>query len=156
MTVAGDSGEANEIAIEHSQHPVHDLRFSPDQRWVSFKIFREARRMGPLYIARIEGHKAAPQDQWISIADPLWNGRNWWSPDGRTLYFLSLRDGFWCVWTQRLNAATKRPVGEPEALLHLHGRQRVNFNHCGYGLAPGELYLPFAEPRSNIWIADPL
>jgi Tol biopolymer transport system component len=156
MTLEPNSGETSEIRIESPEHPVHDLRFSPDQRWVSFKIFREARRMGPMYIARIDGNKVASRERWIPIADPLWNGRNWWSPNGRLLYFLSLRDGFWCIWVQRLNGSTKKPVGDPEALMHLHGQQRLNQNLMGYGLAPDRLYLTFWQVRSNVWIADPL
>jgi Tol biopolymer transport system component len=156
MILRVDSRETSDIDIDYPEHPVHDLRFSPDQRWVSFKIFREPRRMGPMYIARIDGLKVTPKAEWVPIADPLWNGRNWWSPDGRLLYFLSLRDGFWCIWIQRLNAATKKPIGEPEALLHFHGRQRLNQNQPGYGLAPDRLYFSFSETRGNIWIADPL
>jgi Tol biopolymer transport system component len=156
MTLEPNSGETSEIRIESPEYPVHDLRFAPDQRWVSFKIYRDARRMGPMYIAHIDGNKVAAQQEWIPIADPLWNGRNWWSPDGRSLYFLSLRDGFWCIWVQRLDGATKKPIGEPHALMHLHGQQRFNHNFMGYGLAPDKLYVTFFQVRSNVWIADPL
>jgi len=33
-----------------------------------------------------------------------------WSPDGKLVYFISTRDGFRCVWAQRLDAAGK-PAG---------------------------------------------
>jgi hypothetical protein len=71
-----------------------------------------------MFIARVEGNRVAEQSQWIPIADPLWNMRNWWSPDGATLYFLSLRDGFTCIWRQRLDSGTKQPIGEPAAVQH--------------------------------------
>jgi hypothetical protein len=34
-----------------------------------------------------------------------------WSPDSNLLYYLSKRDGFLCLWAQRLDPATKRPAG---------------------------------------------
>jgi len=34
------------------------------------------------------------------------------APDGATLFFLSNRDGFHCMWSQKLDPATKRPKGE--------------------------------------------
>ena len=36
-----------------------------------------------------------------------------WSPDGNLLYFLSERDGFRCIWGQKLDPASKRPLGAP-------------------------------------------
>jgi len=43
-----------------------------------------------------------------------------WSPDGNLLYFLSDRDGFRCLWAQRLDPATKRPVASPFDVHHFH------------------------------------
>ena len=60
------------------------------------------------------------------------------------------------MWVQHLNGATKKPIGEPEALIYLHGQQRFNHNVTGYGLAPDRLYMTFWQVRSNVWIADPL
>jgi hypothetical protein len=41
-------------------------------------------------------------------------------PDGNALYYASERDGYRCLWVQRLDAATKRPVGEAQVLQHFH------------------------------------
>jgi hypothetical protein len=36
-------------------------------------------------------------------------------------YFISNRDGYHCIWAQRLDPATKRPIGEAFGYEHFHG-----------------------------------
>ena len=43
-----------------------------------------------------------------------------WSPDGRTLYYLSDRDDFTCVWAQSLDPDTREPAGDPFPIAHAH------------------------------------
>jgi Tol biopolymer transport system component/predicted Ser/Thr protein kinase len=156
MTLDPETGKTEEIALHHPEYPVHDVRFSPDRHWVAFKLFMEARRYGPMFIARADGYRIAEQSEWIPIADPLWNMRNWWSPDGATLYFLSWRDQFACIWRQRLNPKTKKPLGDPVAVQHFHGESRsLNPNFLGYGMAADRLYFPLGTAKGNIWLAEP-
>jgi hypothetical protein len=109
-----------------------------------------------MFIAPSEAERLADQSQWIAIADKLWNSRNWWSPDGRALYFLSYRDGFGCIWWQRLDPGTKKPVGEPTALQHLHGVSHLaEPNRLGFGMASYRLYLSLGGAKGNIWLAEP-
>ena len=37
-----------------------------------------------------------------------------------SVYFTSDRDGYLCVWMQRLDPSTKHPIGAPIALEHFH------------------------------------
>ena len=86
------------------------------------------------------------------------NGRPWWSPDGGLLYLLSERDGFSCVWAQRLEPATKKLKGEPFAVLHFHEARRSLHGQpqVGFGPAISRDRLTFALPESsgNIWLAE--
>jgi hypothetical protein len=45
-----------------------------------------------------------------------------WSPDGALLYFLSERDGFRCLWAQRLEPTAKTPFGPAVPVHHFHSR----------------------------------
>ncbi len=39
---------------------------------------------------------------------------------GTRVYFTSTRDGYLCIWAQRLDPVTKHPLGPPFAYEHFH------------------------------------
>ncbi len=153
-TVDVETGRQQDLGLQHSQYPVSAVRFSPDQSWVSFALPSPA-----LSVSRMIGGTAQDQDQWISIeGHPRDGGHSWWSPDGNTLYFLSRRDEFHCIWARSLDPATKRPQGPFKAVQHLHGRLRYGTaggGQFGYALTGDKHYLPLRETKANIWLAEP-
>ena len=73
-------------------------------------------------------------------------------------YFLSERCGFRCIWSQRLDAATKKPIGEPLAVRHFHSaRQGLSAigdsGAIGLSFAGDSLYFALAEQRGDLWLA---
>jgi hypothetical protein len=84
-----------------------------------------------------------------------WSDKPRWSPDGNTLYFISDRDGFRCVWAQALQPDTKRPLGEPVAIYHFHS-SRLSPINTALGLleldvAKDKVVLNVGEVTGNIW-----
>ena len=153
-TLDVETGQQQDLGLQHSQYPVHSVRFSPDQNWVSFRPVGST-----VHVARMIGGAAQDQDQWISIGDsPLDRGHSWWSPDGNTLYFLSDRDYYRCIWARSLDPAAKQPRGPPKAVQHLHGSLRYDIgggSYFGYALTADKHYLPPRETKANIWLAEP-
>jgi hypothetical protein len=47
----------------------------------------------------------------ISKGKP-WDDKPNWSPDGKTIYFVSARSGFFNVWGIRFDSTKGKPVGE--------------------------------------------
>ena len=89
----------------------------------------------------------------------------WWGNDaprwfdgGNSVLYLSDRDGSRCIWSQRLNAKTKKPEGAPVAVQHFHSRRfsPVNVLPSNVDLAVGgkNVILNIGELTGNIWIAD--
>jgi hypothetical protein len=81
-----------------------------------------------------------------------------WSPDGNLLYFISDRDGFLCFWAQRLDPASKRPIGPPFSIYHFHGASR-SMTNVGLGalepaVARDTMTFNLAEVTGNIWMAS--
>jgi hypothetical protein len=140
------------------QHPKWNLsgpRFSPDGRWVVFHaILGPVRRQ--IFVAPVVDGAAAQESRWIPITDGLGLDRNAvFSPDASRLYFLSERDGFRCIWAQRLDRQYRpRDAAFPVVHLH-HSRQSLGAGATaavGLAAAPGKLIFSAAEFNGNIWI----
>jgi eukaryotic-like serine/threonine-protein kinase len=136
--------------LKHPTYPVLHGRFSPDNRWVSF-TFRTEPNRGRIMIAPIDGPKPVPESAWIMIAEVGANDWANWSPDGNTLYFPSPRDGSNCLWGQRIEAGSHRPVGDPFPVQHLHGRVSY-MPGTGFSAAGGRIAMLLVEETGNIWI----
>ena len=74
---------------------------------------------------------------------------------GNLLYFYSKRDGFMCIWAQRLDPASKRPSGAPFAVRHFHSARLAIPPVGSLGLAVAENKIVFTqrETAGNIWMA---
>jgi hypothetical protein len=78
----------------------------------------------------------------------------WWSPNGAILYFLSKRDGFFCIWAQHLNQSTKRPTGAPFDVAHFHGaRRKLEEIGFGPGVSRDQLIFTVRNSAGNLWSA---
>jgi eukaryotic-like serine/threonine-protein kinase len=142
--------------LQHPDGVLHSLRFSPDERWIAFHATNDpmTRR---IFIAPYIKGEAVGEDEWIAVT----GGTNMdreprWSPDGNLLYFISERDGFRCLWAQRLDPMGKRPRGSPFAVHHFH---RSRFNNrmgdtglIGLSLSRDKIFLSLEELTGNIWM----
>ncbi len=124
------------VLLKHPNDHLLYGRFSPDNRWVSFTVRTHPNQVY-IAIAPIDGPKPIPESAWITITRA--EAEDWanWSPDGKTLYFTSSRDGHKCLWAQRLAAGSYRPVGEPFPVQHFHGR--VSYRRGGWSAAGGRI-----------------
>lgn len=148
------SGERAEI-IQHPEYSLYQPHFSPDDRWITF-LAKTGQDRSRVYVVPFKGVGRHVLGDWIPVTD----GENLddkprWSPDGNLLYFTSERDGFRCIWAQRLAAVSKRPEGEPFGVYHFHTSRRSLMN---VGLGPLEisvarnaLIFNLGEITGNIW-----
>jgi len=144
--------------ISHSTYNIHGVELSPDGNWVAFHLPRPVSE--PVKIAPVRAGKAAAEEEWITVTTATGiNRRPWWSPDGNLLYFLSSRDNYQCIWAQPLNAATKRPRGEPIEVYPFHEARRslsiLQGANFGPAVVGGRIVFSLAEQSGNIWLAEP-
>lgn len=128
---------------------------SPDGKFMAL-IVRTPPDHHSIQVARLEGGTAAPQAEWIAVTEPgEWVDKPRWSPDGNTLYYVSDRDGFVCLWARRLNAATRKPVGEPKAVVHFHSVRNSLSTVFGLELsvARDKLVFNLDEGSGSVWLA---
>lgn len=135
--------------LKHPQYHLLYGRFSPDNRWVSFTERIQPHR-ARILIAPLYGPKPIPESAWIPIAEE--GPEDWanWSPDAKTLYFTSARDGHSCIWAQRIDPISHRPVGPAFGAQHLHGR--ATYQQEGWSAAGGRIAMVLAENTGNIWM----
>src|SRR5262249_16266867 len=112
-----------------------------------------------IFIAPVRGDAVPGEAEWLPVTDGSGLDRNAvWSPDGSLLYFLSERDGFRCIWAQRLDHGAKRPVGAPFAVHHFHQARHSlmpaqEVSRIGLSVVRNKIIFSMAETRGNIWLA---
>jgi Tol biopolymer transport system component len=158
LVFGGDPYQINALDLaSHQQRPLlkhaayHLLyaRYSPDNKWVSFTARVDASR-GRIAIAPVDGPTPVPEDAWVTIAEAGADDYANWSPDGKTLYFTSGRDGYNCLWALHFDPTLRRPTDEPFAVQHLHGR--LSFRHGGWSATAERAVLALAESSGNVWL----
>ena len=141
--------------VRHPSYSLYQPQFSPDDRFIAF-LAQTGEGRSRIYVTRVRGMERLDASEWIPItAGDLSDDKPRWSPDGNLMYFTSNRDGFMCIWAQRLQHDTRRPVGAPFAVHHFHTSRRSLAN---VGLGPLEtsvgrnaLVFNLGEVTGNIW-----
>jgi hypothetical protein len=136
---------------------LYSPRFSFDDRWLVFhaRIHPDATR---ILIAPYRDGAIAPSSEWIQVTSGEFeDDKPRWGPGDDRIFFLSRRDGFRCLWSQRLDPRTKQPRGGPELLMHFHEARRsmmhARFNQFDVAVARDKLLLTLADRTGNIWLS---
>jgi Tol biopolymer transport system component len=168
MRIALDQGAGRPFLVlvdlkDHKQTEIIRLKegqadspsFSPDGSWIAW-VQHSNPLTRQIFIAPARPSK---REEWI----PITEGSNLdrvprWSADGETLYFTSKRDGFVCIWGQRLTR-DKHPDGPPTAVAHLHTARLsadvTNTDVLGLAVTSKQIAIMLNEQTGNIWMAQP-
>ena len=101
-------GVMKTISIDTEETTWSNLSISPDSEWIVFDM------LGDIYRVSIGGGNAAPLIQSFD-----WNMQPTYSPDGKTIAFISDRDGASNLWLMDSNGKNARQLShEKTALIH--------------------------------------
>jgi eukaryotic-like serine/threonine-protein kinase len=104
--------------------PLYHPFFSWDDRWVVFKRLQSLAGLAQIMITPVRHGAAAGHAEWIAVTNGRYeDDKPQFSADGNTVYFTSTRDGYLCIWAQRLDPMTKHPLGSPFAFEHFHNSE---------------------------------
>ena len=132
-------------------------RLSWDGRWATF--YRNVPGgSAQIFVSPVMQDRPAVDADLIQITDgKTWDALSEFSPDGNILYFQSERDGARCLWGQRLDAKTKKPLGVPFPVLHFHkpglSLAHVMPGHRALTVARNKIILVAAERTGNVWLS---
>jgi Tol biopolymer transport system component len=151
-----DLSSRNEAAVAaHEKWGLFQARFSPDGAWVAFHTANTA-NIRQVYATPVSQEQPTASKTWVPIVTDH-GCHPTWSSDGSQLYHFSFRDGAFCPWVQRVDPATKRPIGAPRVVQHLHHpRLRATLGAAATNdVEAGYLYLTATEISGNIWMLKP-
>lgn len=146
---------AKRVVVQHASYNLWQARFSPDDRWISF-LAADAEGGTRLWIVPFAEGSLPREQEWIAVTDgQQWDDKPRWSPDGNLIYFTSLRDGFHCLWAQRLRPENRQPIGPALPVQHLHSA-RLSVDNAGVvmletAVTRDKLLINLGELSGNIW-----
>jgi len=115
--------------------------FSPDGRFVAFSTVGEGSPLhGDVFLMTADG-----RNEVVVAGHPAEDKLLGWTPDGRSLVFLSDRSGTWDIWT--VHIAGGKQQGEPELL-----KKDFGYYSEVLGFAPdGSLYYKTDTPLGGLY-----
>ena len=145
--------KARKVAYD-SAYSLYQAHFSPDGRWIVFEATKNGQSEPESTLCVI----SASGGPWTSITSGrYWHDKPRWSPDGRTIYFLSGRSEFFDVWGIRFNPVHGRPVGEPFCVTSFESpglRVSEPISLAELSVTRDRLALTLTEVSGSIWMLD--
>jgi len=152
-----DTPRRNAVArslLSDAAYDLYQARFSPDERWIVFEAVPGSNNQpsaSAIYVSPASGRP------WIRITDgKRWDDKPHWSPDGKMIYFLSARSGFFNVWAIRFDPVRGKPLGEPPRYRARQPQPDGSEIHPTIALSHTQdrLVLTVAQHSGNIWVLD--
>jgi len=143
------------VIASHPEYNLWQARFSRDHRWISFCAAKATEAgVSTIYVAPASG------GQWVRITEgKYFDDKPRWSSDGKILYFVSSRTGFFNVWGIQFDPGAGQPVGEPFRVTTFESPGQMILSNVRYmemALAADRLVLPIMEVSGGIWILENL
>jgi len=154
LTVA-DSPHAEVSARKIISDPAYNLwqpHFSPDGRWIVFEAYKPSPLESRLYVMLASG---GPRTQ-------ITDGKHWadkprWSPDGKTIYFVSDPGGGFNVWGIHFDPASGKPRGKSFQVTAFESPGPMvprQIPEVELSLTQDKLVLTMEENSGSIWVLD--
>ena len=141
--------------ISDPAYNVYQSHFSPDGRWIVFDAIRNLDQAveSTLHVIPATG------GPWIQITDgKYWDDKPRWAPDGKTIYFISGRGGFFNVWGIHFDPSKGEPVGEPFQVTTFANPSltipQQLIEGIGLSLSQNKLVLTVQDVSGSIWVLD--
>jgi dipeptidyl aminopeptidase/acylaminoacyl peptidase len=139
--------------ISDPSYDLYQSRFSPDGRWIVFEAVRYSPKTeSAIYVVPTAG------GPWTRLTkgEP-WDDKPRWSPDGKTIYYVSGVGGFFNVWGIHFDPNPGKPVGEPFRVTAFEKPSLMVpdfIPYVGLSVTQDKLAITVAEQSGSIWMLD--
>jgi Tol biopolymer transport system component/DNA-binding winged helix-turn-helix (wHTH) protein len=153
LNAAPNAETQMQVVASHPDYNLWQGRFSPDGRWISFNAYKATDgAVSTIYVVPASG------GSWIPITEgQFWDDKPRWSPDGKTIYFVSTRTGFFNVWKVRFDSSSGKPLDQPTRVTDFESTTQMimpNIVPMEMVLTHDKLILPMMETSGGIWILE--
>lgn len=131
--------------------------WSPKNEYLLFTRQSEGEGNKQIFAVRFPKSTASAERKWIPITEASQSSdRPRWSGDGKAIFYVSTRDGFFCIWGQTFDPEAGQVTGSPFAVMHYHNRRDsidvVAPRSFNLSVAGDSIYFNLGESSSSIWI----
>jgi Tol biopolymer transport system component len=130
-------------------------RYSPDGRWIVFEAewYESNGHHSTIYVTPADG--GGP---WTQITEGKhWDDKPRWSPDGRIIYYVSERKGFFNVWGIHFDPVKGKPEGEPFQVTTFDNPKLMVADvipKVGLSITEDKLIVTVAQVSGSTWVLD--
>jgi WD40 repeat protein len=147
---------ASTSALDGHSGSVGNADWSPASQYLLFTASPDGSRK-QTFAVRFPRAIGQPVGDWIPVTSELeWSDRPRWSGDGKTIFYLSNRDGFYCIWAQHFDLVLGKATGSPFAVAHYHNPRispdRVKQSSFAMAVSGDSVFLNLGEVTESIWI----
>jgi Tol biopolymer transport system component len=146
---------ASRSALDGHSGSVGNADWSPANQYLLFTALRDGNRK-QTFAVRFPRAIGQPAGDWIPVTSASeWSDRPRWSADGKTVFYLSNRDGFYCVWGQHFDRVLGEVTGPAFAVTHYHNPRispgRVKQSSFAMAVSGDSVFLNLGEVTESIW-----
>ena len=149
------TGQTAPLATSADGRSLNRPHLSHDNRWIAFRAMRPPQQV---YVAPFDRARPIPRPTGSRSAarNPMFVPSA--VASGRMLYLFSSRDGFRCLYAQRIDAGSGRPLGEATLVRHMHnvrvaggGGASVISTGAGNAVGRQQIIFDFPDQAVNVW-----
>ena len=152
LSAAPNAEKEMHIIATDANNDLWGPRFSPDGRWISYL----AQQSDDNTVSIINVMPASGGTATAITKKDVWSDKPRWSPDGKTIYFISNHDSmFLNVWGLHFDPELGKAVGEPFQVTKFGSPVQMiptRVGHLELSLDQNRLFLPLTQLSGSIWI----
>jgi serine/threonine protein kinase len=147
---------ATTTVLTKKDYSLGEATWSPTSQYLLFTATRDGVTK-QIFAVRFPQSAQMPVGAWIPVTAKT-EFSDWprWSGDGKTIFYVSRRDSFSCLWANRFDPESGHVIGTPFPVFHYHNPRfspsvvaESSFNLSG---SRDQIYLNIGEINTSVWV----